>query len=253
MLETVTNDAVFHFILIFARLGTAFSYFPGVSSSYLFGRGRLILSLAISLVMYPIISSSYLPPYSPNYANNLILLLSEIMIGLIISIASHLYFNSIHFVGQTLAMQSGLASAMFFDPSQKMQVAVFSNFMLLVTIVTIFAADVHHLYIQAVGDSYVKFPPGDLPTSGDISNFVSHVINDSFILAFKLSAPFMVISLAVLTGSGLLSRLMPNLQVFFVITPAQIIIVMATMYVVINFIVTKLINYIINSINILGF
>lgn len=251
MLE-LTNELVFHFMLIFARIGTAFMNLPVISSEYIFVRGRLLISLAVCLIMYPAISP-LLPKYSISVASNISFLAIEILIGLIVSIASKIYFNILNFVGQIISMQSGLGMATFFDPNQKAQVTIFSNFMILVASVFILASDTHHLYFLAISDSYIKFPPGELLKAGDISSFVVYVFNASFILAFKISAPFLVISLAVMTGGGLLSRLMPNLQIFFIITPAQIIIVMATMYVVINSIVTKITDAVMMSINVSAF
>lgn len=252
MLESITTEFVYHFMLVFARLGTAFGHFPGLNSNYVPMRGRLVVSLSISLIMLPIVRE-YLPEYSSNSATNFSFLALEILIGLVISIAANLYFNTVHFVGQVLSMQSGLGMANFYDPTQKSQVALFSNFMLLVATVFIFASDVHHLYIEAIDDSYRKFPPGEYLNAGDISDFVAYVFNSSFILGFKIVSPFLVVSLAIMTGSGLLARLMPNLQVFFVISPAQIMIVMATMYVVIFPIVSKIAVAITESINVLGY
>jgi flagellar biosynthesis protein FliR len=56
-----------------------------------------------------------------------------------------------------------------------------------------------------------------------------------------------------MTGSCILARLMPNLQVFFVITPAQILIMFGTMYIVIQAIMNKIVVAISQSLNISGF
>ena len=252
MLEKITIEFIFQFMLVFARLGTAFSRLPALGSPYIFMRGKLAFALTVSFVMMPILQP-YLPQYSENFATNIGYLAIEILIGLIISVAANIYFQSLHFVGQIVSMQSGLGAAAFFDPAQRSQVAIFSNFMLLVAIVFIFATDTHFIFIQAVAQSYEKFPPGELVNSGDLSKFIAFVINDSFILSFKISSPFLVVALAIMTGSGMLARLMPNLQVFFVITPAQILVMFGTMYIVIEAVVTKLTATISNSLNVLGF
>ncbi|GAB4165314.1 MAG: flagellar biosynthetic protein FliR [Rickettsiaceae bacterium] len=248
MLEKVTLEFIFQFMLVFARLGTAFSRFPAIGAPYIFSRGKLALALTVSFVMIPILQP-YLPKYSDNFAINIGYLAIEILIGLIISIAANIYFQSLHFVGQIISMQSGLGAAAFFDPLQKSQVAIFSNFMLLVAIVFIFATNTHFIFIQAVADSYIKFPPGEVVDSGDLGRFVAFVVNDSFILSFKIVSPFLVVALAIMTGSGMLARLMPNLQVFFVITPAQILVMFGTMYIVIEAIVTKLVATISSTVN----
>lgn len=252
MLEELSLNFVFQFMLVFARLGTAFSKFPAIGSHYIFARGKLALALTVSFVMMPILTP-YLPKYTDNFVLNTSYLAIEILIGLIISIAANIYFLSLHFVGQILSLQSGLGSAAFFDPQQKSQVAIFSNFMLLIAVVFIFTTNTHYLFIQAVSDSYSKFPPGELINSGDISKFVTFVLNDSFLLSFQIVSPFLVVGLAIMTGSGLLARLMPNLQVFFVITPAQILIMFGTMYIVIQAIMNKILVAISQSLNISGF
>jgi flagellar biosynthesis protein FliR len=249
VIEELTLEFIFQFMLVFARLGTAFSKFPAIGSPYIHSRAKLFLALTVTFVMMPVIVS-YLPSYTNNFAKNIGYLAIEILIGLIISMAANIYFMSLHFVGQILSLQSGLGSAAFFDPMQKSQVAIFSNFMILIAVVMIFSTNTHHLFISAIADSYVKFPPGEVINSGDVSKFVSFVVNDSFILSFKMVSPFLVVSLAIMTGSGLLSRLMPNLQVFFVVTPAQILVVFCTMYVVIQAIVVKLTSVIGESLNV---
>lgn len=239
MIAEITTEYIFHFMLIFARLGTAFSRLPVFGSNYIFARGRLVVALLVSLVLFPVIQP-YLPKYSENFSLAVGYLFIEILIGLIISYAANIYLQSVHYIGQIISLQSGLGAASFFDPAESNQVALFSNLLMLMVLTALLASDVHYLFINSIVESYQKFPPGKMLDSGNISEFVSIIVNDSFVLAFKLSSPFIVVGLAILTGSGVLARLMPNLQVFFVITPAQIIIIIGILYVVSSFIVNKL-------------
>ncbi len=249
MLEEFTLEFLFHLMLVFGRLSAAFGQFPAIGSNYIFTRGKLAFALIVSLIIMPIVAP-YLPKYSNNFSLNVGYLAIEIFIGIIVSLAANIYFQSLHFVGQIISMQSGLGSAAFFDPGQRTQVTLFSNFMILVATVFIFASNTHHIFIQAIIDSYAKFPPGELLNSGDVSKFVSFVVNDSFILSFKIASPFLVVSLAILTGSGMLARLMPNLQVFFVLTPAQILVMFGVFYIVVDAITHKLVEAVVYSLNI---
>ena len=105
----------------------------------------------------------------------------------------------------------------------------------------IFASNTHYLFIQAIIDSYSKFPVGELMGSDDLSQFVTHIVTSSFILSFKLAAPFIAISLIILVGTGLLARIMPNLQVFFVITPVQILAIFGAIYITLIALIDKMI------------
>lgn len=244
--ERVTVEFIFQFMLVFARIGVAFSRFPAIGSPYIFMRGKLALALTTSFIMMPVLIP-YLPKYSDNFAIMTGYIAIELLIGFIISFAANTYYQTAYYVGQIISMQSGLGSSAFFDPLQKTQVTLFSNLILLLTIVLIFASNTHHLYIKAIADSYTKFPPRELVEFDNLSKFVVHVINDSFILAFKMVSPFLIVGLAIMTGSGMLARLMPNFQVFFVLTPAQILVMFCTMYIVIEAVVTKLVTTIADS------
>jgi flagellar biosynthetic protein FliR len=252
MLQEITTDFIYQFMLIFARLGVAFSMFPGFGENTILMRGRLIFALSVSLILLPTLAS-VIPKYTENAALTIGFIAIEMIIGLLISIASKFYFWSMHATGQIIAMQSGLGAASFFDPSQGMQSAVFTTFLFLLAVTLIFVSDTHYLFINAIIESYERFPAGNLPEIADMSKFIIHITNDSFLLAFKLSSPFLVISVAILVGSGILARLMPNLQVFFVITPAQILVIFGIFYIVVNAIVNRVVETIAMSVNISGF
>lgn len=241
-------EYIFHFMLVFTRIAAAFSIFPVIGSNYLFLRGRGAFALSVSAIILPLVSES-LPKYSEDFSSNISYLFIEIMIGLIISIASMIYYQMANTIGQIIAMQSGLGSAVFFDPNQQSQLSIFSNFLLLFTAAVLVTSDAYYLFLSTLVDSYNIFPAGEIFKFSDSSQFVTKIVNDSFVLAFKISSPFIVVSLAILTGSGVLSRLMPNFQVFFVITPAQILVMISILYVISISLVNKILDAIQNSLS----
>ncbi len=247
MLEQITLEIVFHFFLIFLRLGAAFRYFPALNFIHFLVRGRVLLVFFTTIMMMPI-----LVPYLPKFEKDISLLvkyiLTEILTGLLISITTQIYFYILHFVGQVISMQSGLSNAAFFDPSQKAQLSIFSSFLFYNAVMLVFATDTHYFFIQAIVDSYIKFPPGEVFHSYDMVYLIIHMVNDSFVLSFKMISPFIIVSITVMTGAALLSRLMPNLHIFFIITPVQILIILQVLYIVINSFLKKLITIMIYNI-----
>jgi flagellar biosynthetic protein FliR len=240
MLQEASTEIVISMSLIFARLGSALSQFPAISTNFVLMNGRLAIALATSVILYPILQK-YMPSHLST-GQYLTYLIFEIMIGFIISIAAKICFSAIDTVGSIMSMQSGLSAAMFFDPNHNEQKSLMSNFFLLIGYVMIFVTDTHYLFFEAVVDSYSIFAIGDFPNLGDLSEFVSKTVNQSFILAFKLASPFIAVSLAFLISNGALSRLMPNLQVFFVVTPAQIFVMFLILFIVINLMMGKFIE-----------
>ena len=91
-------------------------------------------------------------------------------------------------------------------------------------ITVLFATNLHHLVIAALNDSYALFRPGEVPFAGDMAALVTGTAAGAFRIGVQLSAPFLVFGLLFNLGLGVLSRLMPQMQVFFVGIPASILI-----------------------------
>ena len=71
-------------------------------------------------------------------------------------------------------------------------------------------------------DSYRIFNVGAPLPVGDFSNFLSDTMNKSFIMGFKIGSPFIAFTIVFYVGMGLVSRLMPQLNIFFLSLPLQI-------------------------------
>ena len=72
--------------------------------------------------------------------------------------------------------------------------------------------------------SYKLFEPGLSLNLGDMANMLAREINETFKLGVQLSAPFLIVSFAYYVGLGVLTRLSPQIPVFFVAMPLQIVI-----------------------------
>ena len=86
----------------------------------------------------------------------------------------------------------------------------------------LFATDSHHLVIAALNDSYTIFSPGEVMPSGDVASLATRAFAAAFRIGMQLSAPFLVFGLVFNIGLGVLARLMPQMQVYFVGVPLSI-------------------------------
>jgi flagellar biosynthetic protein FliR len=86
----------------------------------------------------------------------------------------------------------------------------------------LFATDSHHLVIAALNDSYKVFAPGEIMPSGDVAALATRAFTAAFRIGLQLSAPFLVFGLVFNIGLGVLARLMPQMQVYFVGVPLSI-------------------------------
>jgi flagellar biosynthesis protein FliR len=221
MLDEYLNTNIFAFLLVFARLGAVFLTVPGFGEGFVSPRVRLAIALSVTFLVTQFVVD-VLPPQPTNVFALLLLLLNETVIGLIIGGALRIAVSALHVAGTIIAQQSGLAAAQFFDPAQMTQGAITSSFLTLMGMTMIFVTDLHHLLLQGTYASYQLFEVGKLAPMGEIAQMVIEFVGSSFKLGFQISAPFLVYGLTFYIGVGLVNRLMPQVQIFFVAMPLQI-------------------------------
>jgi flagellar biosynthesis protein FliR len=164
-----------------------------------------------------------LPPTPTTLIGVTALLAGEVVLGLLIGGAVRLLLSALHLAGNIIGMQSGLAAATVFDPSQGGQAVIVSRFLTLIAIVMIFATDTHHLLIAGMSKSYALFPVGGGLMPADFAKYSTEVVAKSFMIGVQLSAPFLLFGVIFNVGLGLMSRLAPTLQVFFIAQPLSIL------------------------------
>jgi len=87
----------------------------------------------------------------------------------------------------------------------------------------LFATDSHHLVIAALNDSYAIFFAGRDDVERRRRRAATRAFTAAFKLGLQLSAPFLVFGLVFNIGLGVLARLMPQMQVYFVGVPLSIL------------------------------
>lgn len=221
LLDYFLLSQVFAFLLIFCRIGTAMMFLPAFGDSYVPARIRLIMALSISIVLVPIFGP--LLPAVPNSATMLTLLLfTEITIGAMIGLCVRIIFSGMHVAGTLIATQASLAIASQIDFTIGSHSAVISNFLVLLTTVIFFQLDLHLLVLEGLYNTYMLFPAGKFPSTGDMSELTTRAVSAAFLIGTQLTAPFFVVGLITYLGGGILSRLMPQMQVLQITIAPQL-------------------------------
>ncbi|MEM6850742.1 MAG: flagellar biosynthetic protein FliR [Pseudomonadota bacterium] len=210
------------FFAAFTRVGVIMSVIPGFGDQSLPPMTRLAGALAVTVTLTPFAGEFY--PHAPETPLVLAgLLAGEVAIGLVLGVTARLVMSAVNVAGQIISMQSSLAMAQSFDPSQQAQGALIGSFLSMAAITVIFVSDTHHLLLTAIRDSYLIFAPGAAPAAADAAELAIQTVSGAFRLGVSLAAPFIVFGVVFYFGIGLMSRMMPQVQVFFVAMPANVL------------------------------
>jgi len=231
------------FMLVFARIGTMIMLLPGLGEMSVPRRIRLTLALVLSAVLLPLHRTAYEVDISTTFGPILTLMAQEIFIGAVLGLTARLMISALQVAGFVIAQQLGLGFASAVDPTQGGQQGVLiSNFLTMLGVTLIFATDLHHLIIAALNDSYRLFKPGEIPLIGDVAALTTQTIALAFKIGIQLSAPFLIFGLLFNLGLGVLSRLMPQMQVFFVGVPLSILIGLLILFLVLGAVMMVFLN-----------
>lgn len=213
---------VYSLLLVVTRMGVVVMMIPGVAAPYVSTRIRLGLAFAVSVAILPIVGP-YLPPIPKNPSALLVLIVSEVTVGVFIGLVMQALMAALHMAANTISFLSGLSNATLFDPISEQQsglvVALFGN----IAVVMIFATDLHHLIFESIIGSYELIVPGRTLLMGDFSEILVKLFDRGFLIGTQLSAPFIVASTVFQAAMGLMARLMPSMNIFFVSTPLQLL------------------------------
>lgn len=223
MLQEYLAINVFHFLLVFARLGVVFLLLPGISAAYVPVRIRLVFALLVTVVILPLVAET-LPAQQPAAPAELAwLVISEALIGGFMGALIQFIMAALELAAHMISMATGITNAFIDDPVTEEQTSILTGFLSLIAVALIFITGVHHFMLRAIVDSYGLLRPGAPLITGDMLAVGSRLLDQAFNMGIRLAAPFLVFEMIFQITSGILARLSPQLNVFFVVLPGKIV------------------------------
>jgi flagellar biosynthetic protein FliR len=210
------------FMLVFARIGAMVMLLPALGESNIPVRIKLAIALLLTLILLPLHRQAFQIDMQ-SLASVLVLMVREILVGILLGATARVTLAALQVAGAVIAQQMGLGFVTSVDPTQGEQGVLVGNFLTMLGVTLLFATDSHYLVIAALNDSYRIFSPGEAIAAGDVAALATKAFAAAFKLGLQLSAPFLVFGLVFNIGLGVLARLMPQMQVYFVGVPLSIL------------------------------
>jgi len=208
--------------LIFARLGAFVMLIPGIGETFVPARVRLAFAFLFALLLFPIVGAAApAVPAAVSGAGGAII--KEVLIGLMMGAILRLFMTSLSTAGEIVSIQTTLSFAQTANPTEAQPSTSLGTFLGLLGLLLIMTTNLHHLFIAAIVKSYVIFPFTRAVPVADAGQLAIQTVSRSFGLGLQLAAPVLVFSLVFSIATGLVARVMPQFQVFFVATPLQVL------------------------------
>lgn len=208
--------------LVFARVGAIVMLIPGLGEAAVPPRIRLAFAFILTLVLLPLAAPQVaaIPDASSGLAGAVI---KELLIGLMIGALLRMFLASLSVAGEVVSLQTTLSFAQTANPLQGQQNTSLATFLGVLGLTLVFATNLHHSFIGAIARSYTLFPPSRPVPLGDASEMAIGTLGEAFALGVQLAAPVIVFSLILNVAAGLIGRMLPQFQIFFVATPINVL------------------------------
>lgn len=227
-LSVVLVDKFLILLLVFVRMSSLFVITP------VFGRKEMPAYLKIGLAFFcSYILVPLLGDVQVEYTNLLsfaVIAAKEFLVGIIIGYVSFLVFSALYIAGQIIDMQIGFGMVNVLDPTMNTQVPITGNFIYILTTLFFLAINGHHILLSALFKSYSVLPINGFAFTEAMVNNMTTIFSDVFVIGFKISIPVLAAILLSEVALGILSKTVPQMNVFVVGMPLKIGIGLLTLY-----------------------
>jgi flagellar biosynthetic protein FliR len=218
--DLILNHA-FALVLVLARVGATFALLPGLGETTIPAVVKAGLVLTVTILLLPVIEP-ILPPRPAGEVALGLMVLTELANGLWFGWLARVLTTSLPLAGQFVADFAGLANVLWPSPDLGDQGTAISRLYDVAVPVLILSTGLYRLLLAALVGFYQLIPPGSLAWVPDSAAATVTMVAASFNLALRLAAPFILAAVGWHVAIGLIARLVPRLQIFFVALPGQI-------------------------------
>ncbi|GAB6144600.1 flagellar biosynthetic protein FliR [Desulfocicer niacini] len=209
------------FFLVLMRLSVLIFMLPFFNSRIFPAMVKTGLSLLLSITLFPVVTMDLagFPETLPELAA---IVLVEFTIGLILGLLVQLVFEGIRLMGHLVGFETGFAIANVFDPQSGAQVSLMANFSYFTAMALFLLINGHHVLIHAMKESFEIIPLGSIIMDQRIFEEMLSVTGRMFLIAIKIGAPAIAALLFTKVGFGLITKLIPQMNIMIVGFPVQI-------------------------------
>lgn len=210
------------FLLIIVRTSGFFLFAPFFGSNDIPATTKGMLAFLFALMIFPGVwnPSAAMPT---DIADLTMAAFAELSIGILIGFTANLIFMGLQFSGFLIGHSMGLAMANVVDPFTETQVSIVAQiyfFLLLAVFVLVGGPD---WFIIAISRSFEMIPPGGFVFSEMMAGYITEKVSLLFTIGVMFAAPLVGSLFIVIVVLGFLARTMPQMNVFVIGMPAQII------------------------------
>lgn len=216
--------------LSFARLVSFFSIVPFFGGAAVPARVKVATAMALVVILYPSLAAS-VPETQPlgfGPLGFMALLTKEVLVGFTLGFIASLVFEAVQVAGRIVDFQRGSTMAELYAPQLQTRVSELGQFKLQLAIVLFITIGAHRLFIKSLLQSYEYIPaltfPHFAPGWSPAAELIVKLTAAVFTIGLQLAAPALIALLLTDLFFGIINRVAPQVNVFFLSMPVKMLV-----------------------------
>jgi flagellar biosynthetic protein FliR len=221
LLARFSEDQVAGFFLVLARVSPLFILSPLFSSAMIPGRARAVIAVALTVGILPVVKHGDIPLDEFAFGG---LIIKEVVVGLAFAYALGAMFAALQAAGTLLDTLIGFSFGALVDPVTGNQSSVLAQMYSLVGVAIFIAIGGDGWVVKGLARTYGAVPLLDAPNIGSMVGGAQIAFSGIFVSAFMIGAPVIIALIITDAAFGVVSRVVPQLNIFAVGFPAKMIV-----------------------------
>ena len=209
--------------LVLIRVSAILFMFPFFSSRVIPVLCKAGLSFIVTIILFPVINNK-LVEFPGTTWGIFQMIAAEFIIGMILGLTVQIFFEAVRMMGQLVGFQTGFAIVNILDPQSGSQTSILSNMAYFVAMALFLILNGHYILLGAIRESFDIINVGSLNLNRQLFQTIINVSGDIFSIAVKIGAPAIAALLFTKVLFGLITKLIPQMNIMIVAFPVQIVI-----------------------------
>ena len=220
----VFQGQVAAFLLVLTRTSGIFFISPFFGSMNVAYKIRAAVAVMFALILFPVILKEYVIQAPATVWQFAFTVGKELFIGWLIGLVAYIVLTAVSMAGKIMDMQVGFAVVQMMDPTTQQQTGLIGTFLYNLTIIYFVVTNGHHVIIAALMESFRIIPLDSMVWNTSLPELVTDLTAGIFMNGMKIAMPVTFAILLTNVGLGILARTMPQMNIFVVGIPMQLMI-----------------------------
>ncbi|MDF2839898.1 MAG: flagellar biosynthetic protein FliR [Clostridia bacterium] len=208
------------FLLILVRMSSLFVVTPVFGGRNVPSYLKIAFAFFCSVIMLTLLKDASVE--FTNIYSYAAMIAKELAIGIILGFTSYLVFSALYLAGQIIDIQIGFGMVNVLDPMHDTQVPLTGNFIYIISLMFFLLMNGHHVLLTALFKSYNVLPIDSFAFNDVLFNNMLQIFYETFAIGFKISIPILAASLLAEIALGILTKTVPQMNVFVIGMPMKV-------------------------------